>query len=164
MNLGRTLILQEPQTQSDMLVAATQPAAVEPEELPPAGEDRVDAENLENTVPVPLDEGLHRLQEALDQRDSKKQKSAGTVGATPKVKASPKGKAKAKPASKKAAAAPKSSSKPSKRCAKKGTAKSKVSKPGKVKKPQPKEPKMTRECVYSRAYHQAASNLFKPLA
>ena len=62
MNLGRTLILQEPQTQSDMLVATTQPAAVEPEELPPAGEDRVDAENLENTVPVPLDEGLHRLQ------------------------------------------------------------------------------------------------------
>ena len=153
-----------------MLAVTAEPAAVEPEESmqPPADENLVDAEN---TVPVPLDEGLHRLQEALEQHDSSKEKPASTVGARPKVKASPKGKATAKAASKKATAAPKSSSKPSKGCAKKAAANrkvskqpGKVSKPGKVKKSQPKEPKMTRECVYSRAYHKAAGNLFKPLA
>eukprot|EP00435_Cladocopium_sp_Y103_P070021 s792_g34.t1 len=144
--------LEEPEAQSALATEIMEPTPVEPEESVPA-------QDGEPAVKVSLDEGLERLQEALEQRDSNKPKPASQAGARPKVKASPKGKAKVTPASKKKPAAPKSKTKVSKQITKKAAAKSKVAKPRKGKTSQAKEYKMTRECVYSRAYHQAASNL-----
>lgn len=86
---------QEPETQSALATEITEPTPVEP------FEESVPAEDGEPAVKVSLDEGLDRLQEALEQRDSNKPKPASQAGARPKVKACPKGKAKVTPASKK---------------------------------------------------------------
>eukprot|EP00435_Cladocopium_sp_Y103_P039604 s2002_g10.t1 len=121
------------------------------EDLPDALEEELAGleETAELKHEVSADAGVAKLQDALKNRNAQK-KEAHAVGATPKVlckKPAAKVAVLKRPSAKQVASADSQS-------AAKRTSKEKMRVKAKTKK-SVRELKMTRECIYSRAYHQA---------